>query len=1210
MEERVWTTEQRQCFESRGGTLLVSAAAGSGKTAVLVERILHRILGLDGSAPVDVDRLLIVTFTRAAAAEMKQRLSNRLTKIAADEPTSPARRQLLRLPFAQIGTIDSFCTWLVREYADSLEISPDFKMLDESSALLLWQAALTEEVEHRYATHDPAFIRLADGLSHDKDDQPLLAAADSLHTFLQSLPFPEEWMAKQLERLSDAIPAEETVWVKTRRQSALDQLDEAWRLLLRVEEMLENNPPLQAKCRNAVGKDRALLTACREMIQTPDLPWDEFSQAIGSIKLPNMPSCGKDEEPPPQFDEFKVLREGFKACVKSAKDAVDLNLAQFEADRRETAAMLDTLFAFVTAADRLYTEKKRHARGMDFGDVERLALQLLVTREDGVSTRTEIAKTLHEQFEEIFVDEYQDDNELQDALFTALSRDEQNLFFVGDVKQSIYSFRKARPEMFLDRLHRFAPYDGETYPATILLKENFRSRPQVTDAVNFICEQLFSPEVGGLTYDTDAALLPHREPAASDRRDTTLLVIDKEKVLSGGDEPNDEDDAASRTTDEIEATVIAQEIQALIDSGMEIPQGDAPARPIEYGDCCILLRSFHAHAATYEACLNRLGIPAHAAGTGDFFAATEIKLILSLLQCIDNPMRDVPMLAVLLSPLYGFTPDDLAQIRLRDRRRHLFGALKKIALTEGELSARCAAFLKELETYRLLAATVPVDRLIRQIYETTDILHLMAVRPDGAQRVANLHLFYERAHAFEENGFRGLPAFLRQLNRLKDSADDSKNKNKTASVGRLRGAVQLMSIHGAKGLEFPVVFAAGLSTGFNNQNTTGTVLMHLDAGVGMKIIDPDTLIQRDTAFRSFVKDRILRDERSEELRLLYVALTRACEKLYLVASLRQPQKTLAALAAAVNQPQPQLAPATVLGGKSFGEWVLFAAMRHPDAAALREIAGVTEDFPLLPAAMPWQVKVIDAVAAMQAADNQPAAEPQPDPVLLDELLARFAYEYPYRTLGHVPSKIAASELAHRELSRSYVATARPAILNRSELTAAQRGTALHTFLQYADWPAAADDPERERERLVSKGFLTRQQADAVELPRLRAFFGSELYARIARADRLWREIPFTIEGPLTALDIPAEAVDALPPDARGETMLIQGIADCVFEEDGQLVIVDYKTDRVKSGDELVARYHRQLQLYALALSQTLERPVRACLLYSFALGKVIPVAVS
>ena len=1203
MEERVWTTEQRQCFESRGGTLLVSAAAGSGKTAVLVERILHRVLGLEDGLPIDIDRLLIVTFTRAAADEMKQRLSQELTKIAAADPTSPARRQLLRLPFAQIGTIDSFCAWLIREYADPLDISPDFKVMDADPAALLWQAALTEVLEQRYAANDPAFIRLADSVSDGKDDKPLLTIADELHTFLQSLPFPEEWQARQLSELGTDLPAEQTVWVRSRRDRAIALCREAKKYLDQMAKLITRDPLMFAKYHDITAQEGDAVDTCLTLMQDPDLPWAGLTEAIGSIAFGRLPSRKKTDPPSPLFDSFQRLRKKAKTRVADALGAVTIDFDRFDVDRRETAALLTTLFEFVAAAEAVYAEKKSHAHAVDFGDVERLALRLLITRENGVSTPTDIAVGLHEQFEEIFVDEYQDVNELQNALFSALSREEQNLFLVGDVKQSIYGFRKARPELFLDRLHRFTPYDGETYPATILLKENFRSRPQVTDAVNFICSQLFSPEVGGLIYGADEALLPHREPSASDRRDTTLLVIDGEKVLGGDDA--DPSDGESRTMDETEATVIAQEIRALVDSGMEIPLKDGTGRPIEYGDCCILLRSFHEHAAAYEACLNRLGIPAHAAGTGDFFAASEIRLMMSLLECIDNPLRDVPMLAVLMSPIYGFTPDDLAQIRLQDRRRHLYVALKKIALTDSPLATRCAAFLREIDAYRLLSATVPVDRLIRQIYETTDVLHLMAVRTDGAQRVANLHLFYDGAHSFEENGFRGLSAFLRHLQRLKANAT-----TQTAAVGDPHAAVQIMSIHHAKGLEYPVVFAAGLSVGFNAKNISGTLLMHADAGIALKIIDPETLVKRETVMCPYVRDRLLQDERSEALRVLYVAMTRAREKLYLLTTLKKPQETMEAVAADVDQAEPWLAPSILLNGRSFGDWVLHAAFRHPDAAPLREIAGAAENFPLLSAATPWKVRVIDAVAATQTADAAPSAEPQPDPELLEELTARFAYEYPYKTLGQVPSKVAASGLTHRDMSRSFVATARPAILNQSELTAAERGTALHTFLQYADWAAAAASPEAERDRLVAERVLTRQQAAAVEIRRLRAFFGSELYQRIARADHLWREIPFTIEAALTQFGLSAEEIAALPADAQGETMLIQGIADCVFEEDGGLVIVDYKTDRVASGDELIDRYHRQLELYALALRQTLDRPVRECLLYSFALGKAFPVPIN
>ena len=1200
METRRWTTEQQQSIEARGGTLLVSAAAGSGKTAVLVERILTRLLGTEDTPPVDVDRLLVVTFTRAAAAEMKQRLSERLTQIAATaEPDQRARirRQLLRLPFAQISTIDGFCAWLIRDHAALLGISPDFKVMDEASPKMLWKAALSEELERRYAAHDEAFVRLADTLCDGKDDRVLIDAVDALNTFLQSLPFPEEWMARQQAAIDTDVPLEQAPWFEAQRKAAFRYAQSAMEKADTMADLLSRSPEIATLYEKVPDADRAVIQTYLDVLQTPDLSWRELTEALAAVKYMNLPRYPADLPKPPSMVRFRKLRNDLKDDISKVSEILSISPERYDEDRRRTTPLLAALFDLVTAADEAFWQKKLDARSLDFHDLARLALKLLVRREGGVSRPTDIADTLHAQFEEILVDEYQDVNELQNALFTALSRNETNLFFVGDVKQSIYAFRKARPELFLDRLTQFAPYSDETYPASILLKENFRSVPQVTDAVNFICSQLFSREVGGLVYGADEALVPHRDPAVDHTCDTTLMVLDTEKMLGGdADDDDEENTAGAQDANEAEATAIAREIQSMIDGGMAIPLKDGTSRPAEYGDFCILLRSFKHHAPTYESVLGRLGIPAYAEGTGDFFDASEIRLMMSLLQCIDNPLRDVAMLAVMLSPLYGFTPDDLARIRMRDPKRRLYSALKKIALTNGELPARCGAFLRELDGYRLLAATVPVDQLIRQLFETTDVLHLMAVRPDGAQRVANLHLFYEKAHSFEENGFRGLSAFLRHCQRMKEHATVE-----TAAVGDLRNTVRILSMHKSKGLEFPVVFVAGLAVGFNKKNATGPLLLHPDAGVGLRIIDPDTLVRRDTVFYAHVKRQIQLDEKAEHLRLLYVAMTRAREKLYLVTRLKDPQKTLGEVAADMRRKTVELPPAMILKGQSFGDWVLRAAFRHPDAAPLREIAGVPDDYPLLPASYPWRVKVLDAAAVTQQPVESPDEAPKPDETLLQTLTERFTYAYPYHALGQVPSKVAASDLAHRDHSRAFVAVARPSFANAAHLTAAQRGTALHLFMQYADWSAAAVDPGRERDRLVAEGFLTREQADAVELPRLQTFFESDLYRRIAKATHLWREIPFTIEAPLTELTPDAPVAD-LPPDSREEALLIQGIADCVFEEDGGLVIVDYKTDRVTGGDALIVRYHRQLQVYALALSKALDRPVNECLLYSFALG--------
>lgn len=1191
---RQWTPEQQQCIKARGGTLLVSAAAGSGKTSVLVERIVRRIT--DPEAPTDVDRLLVVTFTRAAAAEMKQRLAAALSARMAEDPDDRRlQRQLMLLPRASISTVHGFCTTLLRENFHLLDLSPQFRVAEDAEAALLRDEAMEEVLEESYAGKDPAFLEIAGLLSSGRNDKGLTRAALRIYDFIQSHPFPEEWLAEQERAYAGGdTPPQDTVWGRAVLGRAIDTLRACAALLDRAIGMAEEEPRMEAAYAPALRAGReAVAAACRAL---PHASWDESAALLAGLSLPAFGRLVKYED-----DRRKQQVTALRDEVKKRLKALPALLCGSEAECREDLAALRplvaALFDVVRRFSARYAEKKTARRMVDYGDLEHGALRLLLARdEQGGIRRTPLAEELASRFDEVLVDEYQDTNAAQDALFTALSREERNLFLVGDVKQSIYGFRQAMPDIFIRRRSSYPPFDGERFPATITLGDNFRSRREVTDAVNFVFRQLMTPETGGIRYDDREALTPSAPYPPAQGCETTLDLLDTD-TLEEGD-----------TRDAAEARLIARRIREMA-GRFQVTENGA-SRPARYGDFCILLRSKNAHAAAYAQELNRCGIPAWTDAAGGFFSAPEVAAAVSLLRFIDNPLQDVPLLAVMLSPAFGFTPDDLARIRLRDKASCLYAAVRNMA-GAGEadsLPARCAAFLRQIDAYRLLAASLPADRLIHRLYEDSGLLAVAAAGRHGPQRQANLRLLHEQARRFELNGFRGLSAFVRYLDRLERQGMDLPPASLVSEGGDV---VRILSIHGSKGLEFPIVFLAGLGGQFNPDSTRGDLLLHAQAGVGLVRRDPETLRQYNTLPRQGVALSIQNSERAEELRVLYVAMTRAKEKLCLVMSLRQPESLLARLAASLGE-EETLPAYTVLSARSMGEWILACALRHPSGGLLRSLAG-DNGTAILPGTQgdgdescPWRIELCRAPAPeapAQAAEAPALADASAD----ERLRRRLTYRYPYEALGHVPAKLAASDLSDGgpPVRRQFVARSRPAFISGSGLTPAERGTALHTFMQFADYARAAADPQGEIRRLTERGFLTDVQADCLPLSKIRGFFSSPLYARIAASPRCLREERFTIGLPAGRYD--PEVAAGLPPDGAQEPVVVQGIADCVFEEAGGLVIVDYKTDRVSSAQELVQRYAGQLAIYAYALTQTLELPVRECLLYAFALEETVPV---
>ncbi len=1171
MAERTWTPGQEDSFTARGGSLLVSAAAGSGKTAVLVERIIRRIT--DPDHPVDVDRLLVVTFTRAAAAEMRQRLSNALSAKMAQEPDNIlyARQQML-LPRAYISTVHGFCTRILQEFAGQSGLPVGFSVAEEGRAQLIGAEALDTVLEEAYRKKDPAFLALAAQLCSNRDDSALREAILGAYRFMQAQPFPDEWLQRQMDAYTAVMPLERTDWMVPILQEASFMLRRAVSYADAACVLAQSDG--LASYSDILRQDCKALTALAEGLA--DRTYDEMQQAVNACALGRLPAVrAADAAVQEGKEQIQALRKKIKDRLERVRALFCGTEEECRADLAEMAPLVAALGDLVRSYTRRFTQLKREQKLLDYNDLEHETLGLLL--DDQTRRPTPIARTLSQRFVEIMVDEYQDTNGAQDALFLALSREGSNLFMVGDVKQSIYGFRQAMPAIFTNRRDGYIPYDRENprFPAAITLSNNFRSRRDVTETVNFLFRQLMARQVGGVDYGATEQLVPTAAYPDAPRA-TEWLLVDRDAAKDQG-----------LTDVQTEARVMAHRIREMMET-ITVTEGGSQ-RPLAYEDICILLRK-RGDMPAFVKEFSRLGIPAAADKGGGFLSTPEVGAALSLLRVVDNPLREVELTAVMLSPLYGFTPDDLAQLRITyGKWMPLYSAAEQMASNKEYpvLAARCGTLLNDLRRFRTLAVTMPADRLLETIYRDTGMEEIYAARVGGRQRVANLRRLDQIARGYEQGEFRGLSAFVRYLDRMEEQGKDLEGGDTLR-----RDGVRIMTVHSSKGLEFPVVFAARLSGGRGRDDARQKLRFHADTGIGMKLVDEEMGEKHIPLPYAAVGSARRLDDAAEELRVWYVALTRAREKLVLVHTLPEPRETLQKMAADLPEEETLLAD-TLLRAATPGDMLLMAALRHPDFRPLWHGAGAA-----LSCAVAWQVTICDPPTVEETAAT--VSKTAVDADLARELTRRADYTYPYAPLLGVPAKLAASQLSHEAMARRHIAVSRPAFLQTDGMTAAQKGTATHTFMQFADYAKAETSLEQEIRRMADLGFLTRQQAESLDTHCLSAFFTSPLYRRMTAADQLWREYHF-------AVTIPAGQLTDLPADMAGEPVLVQGIADCLFREGDSLILVDYKTDRVKNGAELCDRYRSQMVFYKQALEAIFGLPVREMLLYSFTLSDIVEV---
>ena len=1210
MGDRIWTPQQRSAIDASGGTLLVSAAAGSGKTAVLVQRVIEKLTSDDPLRYCDADRLLIVTFTRAAAAEMKERITSELQKKLEQNPwDTRMRRQMMLVKKAPICTIDSFCSKLVRDYFYKLDIAPDFRIADDSELKILRDECVNDVLERNYAEGDDDFFELVEQLIGDRNDTELSDLIKSLDFYIGSFPFPEEMMTALENAYSSENPAD-TVW----GNAVLDYVRNAAAYGLECNAIAcgvsASDEKLSEKYLPSFERDAEILEGIQRAADSRD--WDGLYKSASEAALTPL---GRTTKLPYEAEIAKAARAVVGEIMDGIRSCVISDETEFAKEIDFTGRMVRKLMQLLREYNAAMAEAKARRRVLDFNDLEHMAVNLLVQRKDALQDssqlssptdflgnycKTDTAVALTSQFDEIMLDEYQDTNAVQSLIFSAIAKNPEtadkraltdgvNMFMVGDMKQSIYRFRKAVPELFMEKFSRYTPYteDGTVYPSLITLGANFRSRSEVTDVINYIFRRIMSPEIGGVTYDASQELAARAVYPASDEMTAELHFLDHSK---------------GRT--DFEAEYIAALISRMLSEGFRVTdRATGELRPARFSDFCILRRSFSSNGRSYADALGGRGIPSWISTDSGLLETDESNVILSFLRVISNPLLDIPLMCVMMSPIFGFTPDEMAGIRLKERSAPLYGAVMSMA-KDGD--AKCASFLAAMDRYRLLAATQPADRLIEEICYSTGYLAAVGAMSNGELRTANIRLLCEFAAKCEGSGSFGVTSFISTVDRMLEQGEDLPG---AVSVTENSDVVRIMTIHKSKGLEFPVCIIAGLGTLFKKDGDAGGVITHNGLGIGMKIKEDGA--RYETQIRRAIIERSHSESLSEEMRILYVALTRAKEKLIMVATPGSVRKCVndAAIAVYHSSGGGKITPFAVSQCNSFAAWLAMAAIRHPDCGCLREISDICvepeADTGCRLKAVVYNGESESGEAGTPAAGAAPeeapeAGERKPDEALMAEIRKRLGFRYPYDSLTGVPTKVTASELTKLEHSGESVNLMRPSFMMSGGLTPTERGKALHKYMEFANFRAAAESPEQELKRLQKYGFLTETEADAVDTSKIASFF-EQMRPMLSGAVEILREREFSV-----ILDR-AHTSFVTDVDIGGEPIVLEGECDCVLVYDDGAVILDYKTDRIADPQKLTEHYGTQLKLYRYAMERVLNKPVKGIYLYSFYLDELIEV---
>ena len=1200
-----WTEEQKQAICENKSNILVSAAAGSGKTAVLVERIINKVINEN----IDIDKILIVTFTNAAASEMRERILEAIYKKIEENPNNQnLQRQITLLNKANICTIDSFCIDVIKNNFFEIDVSPNFRIGDTSEIEILKYEILEELFEEKYEAEDKDFIKLINTYTTYKDDSLLKELVLKIYTYIQSNPFPKKWLDEKVKMfdIKDKLNEDfsKTIWGEILLKEFKDEIIDNISVLENVKKDLAKYPEL-SKFYLIIDDDINELDKIKQNTNS----WEKTYDLANNLEFKKWPVDRKNEVQ--AKENAKKIRDLVKKKInKSLNKILIFNSKEANQDIYDMYLILEKLKNLIFEFDFKFKQIKKEKNILDFSDIEHFALNILLKEDDnGKILRTEVAKKYAQKFEEIAIDEYQDSNLVQEYILTSVSKN-NNIFMVGDIKQSIYKFRQARPELFLNKYlnYKLKQDKKENDNLKIQLFKNFRSRENILEFTNIIFENIMSESLGDIEYNKEEFLNLGADYKKIDQDfNIDIDIIDLKENID--DEENKEETIDEIENIELEAKFVANKVKQLIDKNYKVyDTKTGEFRSIKYRDIVILLRSTKNAATIYEKELTNLKLPVFSDTSLEYLDSIEIQTIMSLLKIIDNPLQDIPLVTVLRSIIGGFTDNDLIKIRLSDKYDNFYYTLIKAKLdVDSTLKNKIEVFLTSLEKWQKEKEFLPLDELIWKIYIDTGYYNYVGLMPNGNLRQANLRMLFQRAKQYESSSFSGLFNFINFIENLKTNSGDL---GAAKLIGENEDVIRIMSIHKSKGLEFPIVFLSNTGKQFNLMDLNNSLLLHQDIGIGVKYIDYDKQIEYDTLSKAAIKSKLYIETLSEEMRILYVALTRAKEKLIITGISKDYEKELESMKEVIKRYKREdnkINPIVVKKYIKYLDWIKLVYLYDDNLKEISNINIYEKNKLLKTLNVEENESKVDVLKLLEK--NNKSNKESKDKI--DKLLEN---KYLYKNSVNIPSKTSVTKIKQLEIeklidNKIYKENTnlinKPKFLDKQEnvkISSAQKGTLVHLCLQKLD--SSKDYNLNDIKEIITNlqinEIITSKEAENIDINKILNFTKSKIWKDLKVAKEIYKEKPFYINIP--AKDIYKEELE--------EKILVQGIIDLYYiDKNDEVILVDYKTDYVSNEKDLIDKYKKQLELYKIALESALNKKVYKTYIYSVYLDKEIEVEI-
>ena len=1201
MAEINWTKEQNDAIYKKDSNILVAAAAGSGKTAVLVERIIRKIID-DG---IDIDKLLVVTFTNAAASEMREKILNEIYKKIDENPNNNAmHRQINLLNKSSICTIDSFCLDVIRNHFFEIDVSANARVADTVEINLLKQEVLEELFEEKYMNDEMDFIKLIEKYTKYNKDEELQELILEIYNYIQTTPFPNDWLKEKVQMLNDEAKKEnlsESIWGKILIEHINDNLESCISKEKSILKELEREPEL-SKFSGTIEDDIQKIEVIKNNLNN----WDKAVELTQEIQFQKWPINKKVENN--LKSESKEIRDKVKSQFNKTIEIMNCDSKQAFDDIKYMHSILVALQELILEFSKRFASKKIEKNIIDFNDIEHLALKILVNKdENGNIEKTDVAKMYSEKFVEIAIDEYQDSNDIQELILKSVSRD-NNIFMVGDVKQSIYKFRQACPELFLEKYETYKTAPQESEDRKIQLFKNFRSRKNILDFTNIVFKNIMSKKLGEIDYNQDEYLnlgADYEEVEQDLKTELNIIDLKEEENIWKSEEEEEEDDSEKIENIVLEARFVANRIKQLIDNKYQVYDKKKGYRNIEYKDIVVLLRSANVAAPIYEKELSENGISVYTDISKGYLDSIEIDTVMSVLKVINNPMQDIPLVTVMRSAIGNFTDNELLEISLEKSKISFYNRMinYKENTDNLKLKEKIENFLDLIEQWRKKEKYISLDELIWKIYIDTGYLEYVSLLPNGKLKVENLKLLFEKAKQYENASYKGLYNFINFIDKIKQSKGDT---NSAKIIGENENVVRIMTIHKSKGLEFPVVILAESGKNFNFMSLTNKILLHRELGIGPQYIDESKNIEFKTFAKLAISLQIKNEMLAEEMRILYVALTRAKEKLIITGIQKDYEKSNNEknneLTIFANE--DKINSLLISKYRSYLDWLQLVYIEERKTInSLMELKVIKKDSLFKQQSEEVQENIVERLSQkMKDLANSEKKK---------EIKEKLNWEYDFKGLENITAKSSVTKIKELLLGENdlnnEIELEKPKFLNNKEdftISGAQKGTLMHLCLKMMDENKDYDKNSIKEliNELIVKELITEIEAQAINITSLEKYAQSDLFNSLKTAKEVHKEQPFYIS-------IPANEIYELSNDIN-EDILLQGIIDLYFiTQNDELVLIDYKTDYIKLGEEekLVNEYKTQLQIYKRALEQSLKRKVDKVIIYSLSLNKTIEV---